>query len=150
MNQTTATFHPGRSSHQEAYRLLLIEDNPDDATLIQEILRDIPDIGFDIHWANQLKDGFQQMETNRFDVVLLDLILPDSKGLQTIREMIVRKLEIPVIILTGLDDEYLAIQSLENGLDEYLVKSELSGTLLLRTICRALEKRRPRKKAFDS
>lgn len=122
-------------------RLLLIEDNPGDARLIQEILRDSP-TPMTLEHAPSLKAGFGLLEGGRFDAVLLDLSLPDSQGLQTLLRMRQQAQELPIIVLTGLDDERTALKAMREGAQDYLVKGSVDTGLLVRAIRYAIERNR--------
>ena len=122
-------------------RLLLIEDNPGDVRLIREILRD-SQTPVALEHAPSLKAGFGLLDGGRFDAVLLDLSLPDSQGLQTLLRMRQQALELPIVVLTGLDDESTALQAMREGAQDYLVKGSVDAGLLVRAIRYAIERNR--------
>lgn len=122
-------------------RLLLIEDNPGDARLIREILRDSP-APVSLENAGSLKAGFTLMDNSRFDAVLLDLSLPDSHGLETVLRMRQQAPELPIVVLTGLNDEATALQAVREGAQDYLVKGSVDAALLIRAIRYAIERNR--------
>lgn len=120
-------------------RTLIVEDNPGDAFLVQEQLSE-GDTTFEVEAAEDLAAAMRAVAKNAPDVVLLDLNLPDSHGTETIRK-IVRKLpNVPVLVLTGQDDEDLAIRAVQEGAQDYLFKSELDKRHLVRAIKYALER----------
>ena len=125
-------------------RLLLIEDNPGDARLVREILRDAGHQGTRLTHAERLADGLRLLAEERFDAVLLDLFLPDSQGLETLLQVRTRAPEAPVIVLTGLQDEDLAALALRQGGQDYLVKAQFDGETLLRAVGHAIERTRSR------
>lgn len=121
--------------------ILLVEDNPADARLLKEMLMDSSLKGrFTIAHAQSMKEAAGRLTKERFDVVLLDLMLPDSEGLATF--MRVRKSfpSIPVVLLTGLSDENLAAQAVREGAQDYLVKGQVAPGLLARSLVYAIER----------
>ena len=122
--------------------VLLIEDNPDDALLIQETLADIGSAGFNVDWVVRLAEGIERLAEQRFDVVLLDIGLPDSQGLDTFATAHEASPAVPIILLTGLDDERVAVQAVQQGAQDYLVKSHVDGPLLVRSLRYAIERQR--------
>lgn len=126
--------------------LLLVEDNPGDARLIEEYLTDgtwreestpVPDVTR----AARLADGIDA-RSDEIDLVLLDLDLPDSTGLETLQSMVAVVDEEPIVVLTGLDDQRLGVAAVERGAQDYLVKDEVTPALLHRTIQYAIERER--------
>jgi len=122
--------------------VLLVEDNPDDATLISEFLAEESGYEFNIKMVTTLADAVQVMKENVFDVVLLDLTLPDSSGLDTVRQIVGRFPDAVVIVLTGLSDDKAAIQSVHYGAQDYLEKKDISSMWLGRAIRHAMERKR--------
>jgi signal transduction histidine kinase/DNA-binding response OmpR family regulator len=124
-------------------RLLLVEDNPGDARLLQETLADIQSAQFDLVVVSRLSEALTVLEQEaRFDVMLLDLSLPDSHGLQTFLKVHERARSTPIILLTGLDDAAFAAEAARRGAQDYLVKGQVDGNLLMRTIRYAIERKR--------
>lgn len=121
-------------------RILLIEDNPGDARLIQEILRE-GDLPFELHHVVRLADAVGPL-AHGVDVVLLDLSLPDAHGLDTVKRMLGVAPELPIIVLTGLDDENLAVQAVQAGAQDYLVKGQVDAGVLTRAMRYAIERKR--------
>ena len=126
----------------EKLRILVVEDNPDDADLIREMLPQTGSLHFQIHSAQRLSEAVARLKLKDIDFVLLDLGLPDSRGLQTFRELQKAAPDIPVIVLSGNDDQDLAITAVQDGALDYLVKDQFSGGTLVRTIRHALERRK--------
>jgi two-component system, NarL family, sensor histidine kinase UhpB len=122
-------------------RVLLMEDNPGDARLITEMLAEAGGKDFEIHWYTNLFQGLEHLSRGGIDLVLLDLGLPDSLGLDTFIKAYNRAPCIPFVILTGLADETLAVTAVRRGAQDYLVKGEINGTLLLKSIRYALERK---------
>jgi PAS domain S-box-containing protein len=122
-------------------KVLLIEDNSGDARLLQESLAEIAAPVTLLH-VELLSQGVQQMQQEVFDVVLLDLSLPDSQGLDTLLQAQVRGSTAPIIVLTGLDDTELAVRAVQDGAQDYLVKGQVTGDLLVRSMRYAIERKR--------
>jgi diguanylate cyclase (GGDEF)-like protein len=123
-------------------RILLIEDNPGDACLLHEALEDATGLQFDLVQTARLCDALQQLETRAFDVVLLDLSLPDSHGVDTFFNLHAHFAQVPIIVLTSLADETFALRVVGNGGQDYLVKGQIDGPTLVRTIRYAIERHR--------
>jgi diguanylate cyclase (GGDEF)-like protein/PAS domain S-box-containing protein len=121
--------------------ILLIEDNPGDARQVQEILCDVPGFAYQFDWANRLSSGMKHLESNHTDIVLLDLNLPDSYGYETYQQLHQRFPDLPIILLTGLEDEQLGLRAVRDGAQDYLAKGNLEGNLLTRTIRYAIERK---------
>ncbi len=128
-------------------RTLLIEDNPGDSRLIQEVLSEAKGVAFDVTCANRLAEGLQHLAGQGADVVLLDLSLPDSRGLETFVKTHAQAPEVPIILLTGLEDELLAVEAVQKGAQDYLGKAyvQLDSILLVRAIRYAIERKRAEK-----
>lgn len=131
--------------------ILLIEDNPADAQLVLELLRDakktsrtVPE--FRLERTDSLKAGLDRLSGDEIDLVLLDLMLPDSRGLETFMRAHARNPRLPFVIISGHDDEEMAIQAVRQGAQDYLVKSELNGSLLIRTMLYAVERKQAEEK----
>lgn len=105
--------------------MLLVEDNEADARLLKEGLADARDPRFEITLARRLRDGLSLLSAQRYDLVLLDLGLPDSHGLDTLRATRKAAAQVPIMVLTGFDDGVLAVESLLNGAQAYLVKQHV-------------------------
>jgi PAS domain S-box-containing protein len=125
--------------------ILLVEDNPGDVRLLQEILRDASSVRCQITPAMSLAAAIQQLspvEAVCFDVILLDLSLPDSQGLASFLNLHRRAANIPIVVLTGSDDETLALTAMQQGAQDYLIKGQVDSNLLLRSIRYAIERER--------
>lgn len=126
-------------------KILLIEDNQGDARLIQEMLLESMEMSssettFQLIAVETLAEGLKELE-NEFHVVLLDLSLPDSHGLQTFKKVYNKIPQIPVIVLSGLDDKNVAKQAVHDGAQDYLVKGHVDRHLLSRAIQYAIERK---------
>ncbi len=127
----------------ERTRVLLIEDNPGDARLI-EVLLDEGDAHFEVEWVSRLDEGLKRLHADGplIAAVLLDLTLPDSRGFDTFATVNTQAPGVPVVLLTGLDDEELAMRVVRQGAQDYLTKGRVDGPLLTRAIHYAIERRR--------
>ncbi len=121
----------------ESLQLLLIEDNPIDARVIQEYLAHTDGLCIELEHAALLSQGMARLQDKRFDAALLDLNLPDSVGLRTVEQVHASDPNVPIVVLTGEDADELALQVVQAGAEDYICKSKLEPNLLLRTIrCR--------------
>ena len=123
-------------------KILLLEDNPGDARLIQELLRDGQGRPIEIINTQSLKQTFDRLKETTVDVALVDLSLPDSHGLETFRTLAGQHPSLPQVLLTGLNDQEIAIQAVREGAQDYLVKGEVDGPVLIRAIDYAMERKR--------
>lgn len=121
-------------------RLLLIEDNPGDARLVREALADSKWRGLDLEHVASLGEGLARLAQGGVDAVLLDLTLPDSDGLDTLVRVLERAPRMPVVVLTGLEDEALAFQLGRHGAADYLVKGRVDPDSLARSLRYAIER----------
>jgi len=124
------------------YKILLIEDNPGDSRLIQEALREVSGVDIELVKAELLATGLDILAEDDIEVVLLDLTLPDSMGLETLDQVRHYAPEAPVVVLTGLDDEDLALKAVQAGAQDYLVKGQVDGNSLVRAMRYAIERHR--------
>lgn len=135
-------LHSGNKMSSRLIRTLLVEDNESYSRLVVKMLGGADDAGFDIESAETLAKGISALEEKEFDLVLLDLQLPDSGGLNTFTEIHGRYPGIPVIVLTGTSDQETAVKAVQLGAQDYLIKSEVDLTQLTRSIKYALERQR--------
>jgi light-regulated signal transduction histidine kinase (bacteriophytochrome) len=122
--------------------VLLVEDNPGDARLIKESLADSTGTFFDLETADRLATALRRLSIGGIDAVLLDLALPDSKGQNTFDKARAHAPTVPIIVLTGLGDEALALKMVREGAQDYVAKIDLNGTILSRAIRYAIERER--------
>ena len=120
----------------------LVEDNPGDARLIQEMLRESPVAPYEIECLSRLDEVLDRVEREPFDVLLLDLGLPDSQGLATFERVNQQAPTMPIIIFSGAIDEQLGIEAVAHGAQDYLVKGQIDGFRLKRAIHYAIERKR--------
>ena len=135
---------------QTKIRVLLVEDNPLHARMLRGFLGSITSPKFPVEWTDSLNAGLQAAEEGDYDVVLLDLVLPDSRGLETFLHWKARAPHLPVVVLTSLDDTDLATRAVENGAQDYLLKSQINGALLSRSLRYAVERVWARSEEWDS
>ncbi|MBD1823124.1 response regulator [Cyanobacteria bacterium FACHB-DQ100] len=127
-------------------KVLLIEDNPGDARLLQELLVEVRSARFELIQVERLSQGLQQLQAQSFDVILLDLSLPDAQGLETFIQLHQRDRNTPIVVITGLNDETLANHAVQSGAQDYLVKDQVTGDVLVRSIRYAIERKRAEQK----
>lgn len=123
-------------------KALLIEDNPADVRLIREMLAESESTEFELESFSRLAKGIEYLNGHSVDVVLLDLTLPDSTGMATFEKLFQQAPHLPIIVLSGVNDEQMAIDSMRIGLQDYLVKNKVDGELLSRSLCYAIERKR--------
>ncbi len=122
--------------------ILLVEDNPGDARLIRELFRDLQGRSFEILTAESFRQAHDRLKEHRVDLALVDLSLPDSHGLDTFRKIAESYPSLPQVLLTGLNDRETAIQAVREGAQDYLLKGEVDGHILIRAIDYAIERKR--------
>lgn len=122
--------------------VLLIEDNPDDSDFFAETLVDIPTETFDLTSVTRLNEALSKLDTQTFDIIFLDLALPDAHGLDGFTKLYEKNATIPVVILTGLDDDKTALDIMRQGAQDYLIKGNIEPSLLNKTIGYAVERKR--------
>lgn len=122
--------------------VLLIEDNPGDARLIEVALSDAGGGNFLLTWMSTLAEGLSLLSEKHADVVLLDLSLPDSFGMETVGKVLDQAPDIPIVVLTGHPDDSLSVTAVQAGAQDYLIKGEVEGNLLVRALRYAIERNR--------
>ncbi len=127
---------------EPVYTLLLIEDDPKAVFLLEETLRGREKVRFDVTATQTLKQALELLPTKRFDIILVDLSLPDSHGLESFEKVQAAASETPVIVLTGSDDETLALRAVHGGAQDYLVKGSEAHAVLIKSILYAIERKR--------
>jgi diguanylate cyclase (GGDEF)-like protein len=124
------------------HAVLLIEDNPGDARLIREMLDEEPAQPFRLTHADRLSSGIEQLAHKHTDLVLLDLSLPDSNGIETFAKVYAHSPKVPIIVLSGNDDQQLALYAVKSGAQDYLVKGKIDSALLLKAMQYSIERKR--------
>src|SRR4051812_915821 len=125
-----------------ALKVLLIEDNPIDARLIQIMLAESGAGMFELEKADRLAVGLSRLSKGDIGLVLVDLSLPDSHGFQTFKRVYAAAPNVPIIVMSGLDDQTVAVNAVHEGAQDYLVKGQVSGPLLVRAMRYAQERKR--------
>jgi len=128
----------------QRYRILLVEDDPDDVWVMRSLLADSADMATELVHAERLSAAFRLCRERHFDVVLLDLTLPDFSGLETFTQAYEHIPGVPIVILTGLADQAAAIKAVQAGAEDFLVKGRVDDSLLLKSIRYAVERNRRR------
>ncbi len=126
--------------NREHASILLIEDNPGDARLIRELLPEGKGVVRSLEWVESLQAGLRRIAQGGIDMVLLDLGLPESTGLETLRRLRANAGHLPVVVMSGLGDEEIAVQAVQEGAQDYLVKGQVDAGLLSRSIRYALDR----------
>jgi PAS domain S-box-containing protein len=127
---------------KQLIKVLLVEDSESDAALLRESIRMSNGADFDIGIAGSIGQAIEYFQKNHVDVTLLDLTLPDSYGLETIKRIKQAGSEIPIVVLTGVDDENTGVEAVRMGAQDYLVKGRADGMLITRAIRYAIERKR--------
>ncbi|MGV0105869.1 histidine kinase [Nostoc sp. DSM 114160] len=123
-------------------KVLLVEDNPGDVLLLQELFKEVIAVVVELMPVERLYEAVNYLTNETFDVILLDLSLPDSQGLQTFVIAHNQAKATPIIVLTGINDETLATSAMQQGAQDYLVKGQVTGDLLVRSMRYAIERQR--------
>ena len=126
----------------ESIRILLIEDNPGDARLLSIYLSESRRQEFVLHHVDKISEGIRSLNKQAFHVVLLDLSLPDATGLESVKRICSIIPQIPIIVLTGLEDDAMAIELVQYGAQDYLVKNQVNGQILVRAMLYAIERKK--------
>jgi diguanylate cyclase (GGDEF)-like protein len=122
-------------------RILLVEDSPADARLMAEYLRETADGRVELQHVDRLHTALKRLREQKFDVVLLDLSLPDGKDLDTVGRVCAANPQLPVIVLTGMDDDAISLAAVQAGAQDYLVKGQVDGPGIMRAIRYAIERK---------
>lgn len=130
--------------------VFLIEDNPAESRLVEEMLKQSQTQRFELVRFENLFPALEQISKLKPDVILLDLGLGDSQGLETLRKAVKKISQIPIVILTMLTDEAISLQALQEGAQDYLIKAQLSAPLLARSLMYAIERKQGELRLKDS
>jgi DNA-binding response OmpR family regulator len=126
----------------ELLKILLVEDNPGDVRLLQEAMAETEMVEFELGHVDRLSEALTRLERETFDLILLDLMLPDSMGFETLTRIREADSTVPVIVLTVIADEAMAVEAVQHGAQDYLVKGEISSRMLVWGIRYAIERQR--------
>ncbi|MEA5618103.1 hybrid sensor histidine kinase/response regulator [Cronbergia sp. UHCC 0137] len=122
-------------------KILLIEDNLAEARLLQEFLKQAASQEYNLVHVQRLREGINQLNQHNYDVILLDLTLPDSQGLSSLPLLISKSPSTPIVVLTNTNDEELAIEAVREGAQDYLVKRQVNCDVLVRSLRYAIERK---------
>jgi len=126
----------------EDVRILLVEDNAIEARMLREMIREACSGPFHLEHKDRLSSALDFLSSGQFDVVLLDLSLPDARGLESVTQLHAHSPKVPIVVLTSLDDEAVAVRALRAGAQDYLIKGRVGGDLLVRSVRYACERAR--------
>jgi diguanylate cyclase (GGDEF)-like protein/PAS domain S-box-containing protein len=129
--------------------LLLVEDNPGDARLLHEMLNEQRSHNIELTNVDRMSDAEKHLSENDVDIILLDLGLPDANGLDAVRRAHAAAPRVPLVVLTGLDDEALSAQTLQEGAQDYLIKGEIETRGLMRALRYAIERKTMEEALFE-
>ena len=127
---------------EKRIRILLVEDDPEDVWVMRNFLGDHWDVPFELIQVELLSAAIQRCAEDKFDVILLDLSLPDSHGLETFFAMYAHAGDVPIVVLSGHDDQQSAVKAVQAGAQDYLVKGQVNDHLVVRSIRYAIERGR--------
>jgi signal transduction histidine kinase len=122
-------------------RLLLVEDNSADATLLKYMLAEVAEESFEVTHVERMAEAVRRLAGDSFDAILLDLSLPDSRGVQTIVQVNALAPHLPIVVMTGMDDKKTALEAVRRGAQDFLIKGQSGGWLLARSIRIAMERK---------
>lgn len=128
--------------NEKALQVLLVEDNAGDARLLREMFHKEEARGFELTHLLRMSEALDHLAKGAVDIVLLDLGLPDGHGVDTVRRMHAAAPGVPLIVLTGLDDETFAVQAMKEGAQDYLIKGQIESRALPRALRHAIERHR--------
>ncbi len=131
-------------------RVLLVEDDPGDARLVRMALSGSDHLSYEVEVFEQLSTAIERLGESSFDVALVDLSLPDSKGLDIISKISAEDPKIPIVVLTGLNDEEMGVQALQKGAEDYLIKGPDVINLLARSIRYSIERKKTKEALTES
>jgi len=123
-------------------KILLIEDNPGDVRLMKEMLNEIATFDYQLITAETLVEGCEHIKKQHIVVILLDLNLPDSSGKETFDTVMLHAGQIPVVLVSGMQNDELSLSLIKEGAQDYILKNDLNSTLLSRTIEFAIERKK--------
>ncbi|HNM85808.1 MAG TPA: response regulator, partial [Mycobacterium sp.] len=138
--QVVAVAGTGPANHRPI-SLLLIEDDRADAVLVEELIADA-DADIQVIWAPSISSAEQELLLTRPDCILVDLNLPDATGMDAVARIAGRDATLPIVVLTGLDDEHFGVTAVASGAQDYLVKGHVEPDTLHRSLLYAIERKR--------
>jgi PAS domain S-box-containing protein len=132
----------GMGNRPTPLKVLLVEDNPGDARMVRELLHQVGPIPIELQHVERLAQAIRYMREDGFNAIVLDLCLPDSQGLQTFTLAYTPAPRAPIVVLTGLRDEEIAMRAVREGAQDYLIKGQVDGALLYHSIRYSIERHR--------
>jgi DNA-binding response OmpR family regulator len=126
----------------DSLKILLIEDNLAEARLFQEFFKEIKSQEFNLVHVQKLQNGINKLNSETYDLILLDLTLPDSDGLSSIPQLLDKDPNTAIVVLTNTNDTELAIEAVRQGAQDYLVKRQVKPDILVRSCKYAIERKR--------
>jgi diguanylate cyclase (GGDEF)-like protein len=129
-------------AHESAKRILLLEADPGDAALVRSLLDESPSVVFEIEHVRRVQEALPRLNHERFDLILMDLWLPDANGLDALARIRPASGTTPIVALSSRDDEQIAVEAVKAGAQDYLVKGQVDARALCRTLLYALERQR--------
>src|SRR5687768_6172216 len=132
---------PNKLTNSAEIHALIIEDNAEHSMLLARLLRSSSHPQFAVSESGSLADGLAKLMSDRPEIILLDLSLPDSQGLSTFDQVNLAAGDVPIVVLSGIADVSVAIQALQKGAQDYLVKGHVDNHLLLRSVQYAVERK---------
>lgn len=130
----------------DTIKVLMIEDNMGDARLISEMIKEVKRVNIKLEHALRLASGLERLSKGGIDVILLDLGLPDSVGLDSLKKVNSISNSIPIVVLTGYEDEEIGLKAVQLGAQDYLIKLQIDSNLLVRCLRYAIERKRMEQK----
>lgn len=127
-------------------RVLIVEDNPVDAAMARDILDSWRPNEFELIHVQNLEEALRRLSREPFDAVLLDLALPDAKGIDTVTQVLGTSPDVPIVVLSGYDDERIGLQVVQQGAQDYLIKGQGDGAILARAIQFSIERKHAEKR----
>ena len=128
-------------THLEFLNILLLEDNLADVDLLHELFFIKEKYDWRLVHMSRLKEALEYLQKNPVDLVILDLFLPDSQGLETLRQIHLQRSDLPIVVLTGLKNENVAIEAVRQGAQDFLVKGQITSNMFTRSIQYAIERK---------
>jgi len=128
--------------NKSGINILLVEDNESYARLIVKMLIERHNIAFNVQYTDTLAKAMEKLEKEQIEVIILDLILPDAQGLESFETIQKQNPEIPIVVLTAVADEEIAVKAVHEGAQDYLIKGSVEPDLLIRSLRYAIERQK--------
>ena len=135
--------------NERPIQVLLVEDNPGDVQLVTGMLTEAKEERFSLNRVSHLGTALSRLNREDISVVLLDLMLPDGDGINTVEKVTAAAPEVPIVVLTGIDNDQMAMQAVQAGAQDYMVKGQVSGRVLARSMHTAIERHRRQRKLHN-